>query len=101
MALPIRRLTKPEMLTLGAGYALQTRGRTMSGAVTYNIFRHGADPAILCAVPNDKSVPSFVAGPTWSFERAIPVGRKRPARGCVAPLTSAFGQRAKFCFRRS
>jgi hypothetical protein len=89
MALPIRRLTKPEMLTLGAGYALQTRGRTMSGAVTYNIFRHGADPAILCAVPNDKSVPSFVAGPTWSFERAIPVGRKRPARGCVAPLASA------------
>jgi hypothetical protein len=45
----------------------------MSGAVTYNIFRHGDDPAILCAVPNDKPVPSFVVGPAWSFERAIPV----------------------------
>jgi len=47
----------------------------MSGTVTYNLFRQGRDPAILCAVPNDKPVPAFIRGRAWSFERVIEVGR--------------------------
>jgi hypothetical protein len=46
----------------------------MSGTITYNVFRHGGDPAILCVVPNDKPVPAFIAGSAWCFERAIPAG---------------------------
>jgi hypothetical protein len=46
----------------------------MSGTVTYNLFRQGRDPAILCAVPNDKPVPAFIRGRAWSFERVIEVG---------------------------
>jgi hypothetical protein len=52
----------------------------MAGAFTYNVFQHGRDPAILCAVPNDKPVPAFISGPAWSFERAIPVGQD-PSEG--------------------
>jgi len=47
----------------------------MAGTVTYNVFQHGRDPAILCAVPNDKPVPAFVSGPAWSFEGSMPVGQ--------------------------
>jgi hypothetical protein len=47
----------------------------MAGTVTYNVFQHGRDPAILCAVPNDKPVPAFINGPAWAFETAIQVGQ--------------------------
>jgi hypothetical protein len=46
----------------------------MEGAITYNLFRQGLDPAILCAVANDEPVPAFIKGPSWCFERAIPIG---------------------------
>jgi len=46
----------------------------MSCAVTYNLFRHRRDPAILCAVPNDKPVPAFISGGAWLFERVIQAG---------------------------
>jgi hypothetical protein len=48
----------------------------MDGAITYNLFRHGTDPAIMCAVPNDKPVPAFITGPAWCFERTIPVDQE-------------------------
>jgi hypothetical protein len=57
----------------------------MSAADTYNVFRHGDDPAILCAVPNDKPVPTFVVGPAWSFETAIQV-EERMTEGFRAKL---------------
>src|SRR3954464_4072581 len=44
--------------------------------ITYNPFRHGVDPAILCAVPNDRPVPAFITGPAWCFESTIPVDQE-------------------------
>jgi hypothetical protein len=43
----------------------------MDTEVTYNLFRQGRDPAIVCAVPNDKPVPRFIRGPAWVFESTM------------------------------
>jgi hypothetical protein len=52
----------------------------MDTEVTYNLFRQGRDPAIVCAVPNDKPVPRFIRGPTWVFESTVALGAE-PADG--------------------
>jgi hypothetical protein len=52
----------------------QNRGRSMDTEVTYNLFRQGRDPAIVCAVPNDKPVPRFIRGPAWIFESTMALG---------------------------
>jgi len=67
----------------------------MSGAVTYNLFRHGIDPAILCAVPNDKPVPTFIVGPAWCFEKTVridepPAESFRPTLATVAANLNGF-----------
>jgi hypothetical protein len=67
----------------------------MSGAVTYNLFRHRRDPAILCAVPNDKPVPAFISRSAWSFERVIraggePVDSFEPALAEIAGNLNGF-----------
>jgi hypothetical protein len=38
----------------------------------YNLFRHADRAELLCAVPEVRPVPAFIAGPPWSF-----VGRLR------------------------
>jgi hypothetical protein len=43
----------------------------MAIEVTYNLFRQGRDPAVVCAVPNDKPVPGFIRGPAWVFDTTI------------------------------
>jgi hypothetical protein len=67
----------------------------MAGAVTYNLFQHGRDPAILCAVPSDQPVPAFIIGSAWSFERAIQVGQNategfRPKLAVTAESVNGF-----------
>ena len=54
---------------------VRERDRAVGGALTYNLFRHGHYPAVLCAVSNDKPVPEFIKGPAWFFEKAIAIGQ--------------------------
>ncbi len=35
--------------------------------MTYNLFRSRSMGGLLCAVPEVRSVPTFVTGPHWSF----------------------------------
>jgi hypothetical protein len=53
-----------------------------------NLFRHKLTPDLLCAVPEDEPVPSFLDGGSWSFAGAVPTeslagidqdGRSAPA----------------------
>jgi hypothetical protein len=57
----------------------------MDSEVTYNLFRQGRDPAIVCAVPNDKPVPDFIRGPAWVFESTMEL-EADPAGGFDATL---------------
>jgi len=34
---------------------------------TYNLFRRADRDELICAVPEDRPVPSFIAGPPWDF----------------------------------
>jgi hypothetical protein len=49
----------------------------MSGGITYNVVRHGDDPAILCAVPNDRPLPSSLIN--------VEEGRGPPERTTSVP----------------
>jgi hypothetical protein len=46
----------------------------------YNLFRHRDKQHLLCAVPEDREVPRFIAERAWSFDRkatetaAAPIG---------------------------
>ena len=46
----------------------------------YNLFRSKGSNALVCAVPEERSVPGFVTGRTWEFggrldeDRSIPLG---------------------------
>ena len=37
----------------------------------YNLFRNNQRPSLLCAVPEDRSVPGFIDAEAWSFERVL------------------------------
>ena len=37
----------------------------------YNLFRHRDKPHLLCAVPEDREVPRFIAERAWSFDRKV------------------------------
>lgn len=37
----------------------------------YNVFRNKERPKLLCAVPEDRSVPGFIDAEAWSFERVL------------------------------
>lgn len=37
----------------------------------FNLFRRKEEPELLCAVPEDRVVPSFIAGETWEFGGTI------------------------------
>jgi hypothetical protein len=43
-------------------------GRSVKLDCAYNVFRNRERPEILCAVPEDGSVPSFLNAQAWSFE---------------------------------
>jgi hypothetical protein len=38
---------------------------------TYNLFRNRQRPDLVCAVPEDRPVPRFLAPGRWRFERAL------------------------------
>ena len=38
---------------------------------SYNLFRNKPRPEILCAVPEDHPVPSFLGPEEWAFEQAL------------------------------
>ena len=38
---------------------------------TYNLFRNRRRPDLICAVPEDRPVPGFVAPDEWWFERTL------------------------------
>ena len=37
----------------------------------YNLFRHRSKQDLVCAVPEDSAVPSFIAGRAWEFDRKL------------------------------
>jgi hypothetical protein len=50
----------------------------------YNLFRSTKPDGLVCAVPEERSVPPFVVGPHWQFsgrinEKETPVGFDRKA----------------------
>ncbi|SCZ12565.1 hypothetical protein SAMN02927923_04351 [Microvirga guangxiensis] len=38
---------------------------------TYNLFRNKQRPELICAVPEDRPVPSFLGSRQWIFERHL------------------------------
>jgi hypothetical protein len=44
----------------------------------YNLFRSNGNEALYCAVPEDRSVPTFVSGPAWEFTGKVSDGSARP-----------------------
>ncbi|MCC2652862.1 MAG: hypothetical protein K0R61_1157 [Microvirga sp.] len=46
---------------------------------TYNLFRNRQRPELLCAVPEHRPVPSFLAPKDWMFERPLHVAEPEPA----------------------
>lgn len=43
-------------------------GKTMEeGMSAYNLFRSTQQDGLVCAVPEERSVPSFVISPQWQF----------------------------------
>jgi hypothetical protein len=40
----------------------------------YNLFRRKEAPGVVCAVPEDRAVPRFIAGETWEFGGKIAAG---------------------------
>lgn len=47
-------------------------------AHAYNLFRNKERPGILCAVPEDYPIPSFLAPEQWTFEQALRSSDARP-----------------------
>ena len=37
----------------------------------YNLFRHRSKQDLVCAVPEDSAVPSFIAEKVWEFDRKL------------------------------
>ncbi len=33
----------------------------------YNLFRRRSEPELLCAVPEDRAIPTFLSGEDWEF----------------------------------
>jgi len=54
----------------------------------FNLFRRKEEPELLCAVPADRAVPSFIAGETWEFGGTIS-GSSREHPGFDASAASA------------
>jgi hypothetical protein len=52
-----------------------------SGAVVqaYNLFRRKEAPELVCAVPEDRAVPRFIAGESWEFSGRISAGSREHA----------------------
>jgi hypothetical protein len=46
---------------------------------TYNLFRNRQRPELLCAVPEHRPVPSFLAPKDWLFERPLQAAEPAPA----------------------
>jgi hypothetical protein len=38
---------------------------------TYNLFRRKGASHLICAVPTDCTVPDFLAGTAWEFDRTV------------------------------
>jgi hypothetical protein len=56
----VRSVTIEEARTeSGIGSALRDR--------SYNVFQRRQEPDLLCAVPEDRPVPSFIQGEGWTF----------------------------------
>ena len=49
----------------------------MQAPTAYNVFRRRRQPALRCAVRQDKPVPSFVHGETWDFGGTV-TGKEPP-----------------------
>ncbi len=40
----------------------------------YNLFRNTQQDGLVCAVPEERTVPSFVTGPQWQFSGRLDCG---------------------------
>jgi hypothetical protein len=45
----------------------------------YNLFRNRQQPELLCAVPEDRPVPSFIGPEQWTYERPLRSSDVKPA----------------------
>ncbi len=61
---------------------------SMLAANAFNLFRRKEEPELLCAVPEDRAVPRFIAGETWEFGGTIS-GSSREHPGFDASAASA------------
>jgi PAS domain-containing protein len=61
--------------------SIQQRAPARSNAsdCAYNLFRNKQRPEIICAVPEDRSIPSFVGPAQWAYEGSLGPQDARPA----------------------
>jgi hypothetical protein len=52
----------------------QQQKATSAVVHAYNLFRRKEAPELVCAVPEDRAVPRFIAGETWEFGGKIAAG---------------------------
>jgi hypothetical protein len=60
----------------GSGHVEQSTGGGIMR--TYNLFRSKGSDALFCAVPEERSVPSFLTAHRWEFSGRIDGVRKNP-----------------------
>jgi len=44
----------------------------------YNLFHHKDERHLICAVPTARTVPDFIAGTAWEFNRTLPEAGPAP-----------------------
>jgi hypothetical protein len=75
------------MIKLATLNTTQQETRIVSSSA-FNLFRRKEEPELLCAVPEDRAVPSFIAGETWEFGGTI-TGSSREHPGFDASAARA------------
>ncbi len=73
----------------------------MTASRRYNLFRRRAEPDILCAVPEDKPVPAFVAAPAWEYGGHINSGGGKAGGFRTRAISSAIRFDGFYLLRRS
>ena len=58
------------MINLAAINTKRQESRILASSA-FNLLRRKEEPELLCAVPEDRVVPSFIAGETWEFGGTI------------------------------
>lgn len=73
--------TTPTVTSAARASASRARSPLTASAVAtrgYNLFRRIDAPELICAVPDDRAVPSFITNEGWAFVERVEAGEELP-----------------------